>query len=427
MRRQRLLRPADLDLLARRRLLHEAEVLADLIEHGPGWRAAANSLRTLRLMLGLSIPALARRSGVGPRRLLRAESRPSAMPRWTLARVLLGLGVPAGTFLKLSELFQAIQGFCAGEASPHLALPGRYSQNLPPAGESAECQAGQPADPSASPTRHATERLAGRRTGWSTRRRPSQPPGNHHLWLPGPKPEQDTWTSPTRGGSPMPDSRQSISPPPPSQPWTIAHGQAMLDAAADRIVGAIEVLDVVREQLPRPDDFDERQKHRLPCDQATDVLATIECVLAGNLHPAVEALRRSARITDAELEQEFHEMAARRQDKSRAVWPESEAIRETTLLHVDDADDREALRRVGRLLNDMALEVSNRPQDEPFTHAQVRAAAADLRFVHGYLIAVSRESQDSTLPREEAILANFAGQVAGQVEAIAKALEERLS
>ena len=57
----------------------------------------------------------------------------------------------------------------------------------------------------------------------------------------------------------------------------------------------------------------------------------------------------------------------------------------------------------------------------------MRAAAADLRFVCGYLIAVSRESQESTLTREEAILANFAGQVAGQVEAIAKALEGRLS
>jgi hypothetical protein len=201
----------------------------------------------------------------------------------------------------------------------------------------------------------------------------------------------------------------------------------MLDAAADRIVGAIAVLDEVWDQLPRPDDLDERQEHRRPYDRATDILATIECTLADDLHPAVKALRRSARITDAELEQEFHETAALRQDKSRAEWPESEAIRETTLLHIDDDEDREALRRVGRLLNDMALEVTNRQQDESSTHAQVRAAAADLRFVHGYLIAVSRESQESTLTREEAILANFAGQVAGQVEAIAKALEGRLS
>jgi hypothetical protein len=37
----------------------------------------------------------------------------------------------------------------------------------------------------------------------------------------------------------------------------------------------------------------------------------------------------------------------------------------------------------------------------------------------GYLIAISRESQESTLTREEASLANFAG----QVEAVAKALE----
>jgi hypothetical protein len=111
----------------------------------------------------------------------------------------------------------------------------------------------------------------------------------------------------------------------------------MLDAAADRIVGAIEVLDEVWDQLPRPDDLDERQEHRRPYDQATDILATIECTLADDLHPAVKALRRSARITDAELEQEFQETVALRQDKSRAVWPESEAIRETTLLHIEMA------------------------------------------------------------------------------------------
>jgi hypothetical protein len=99
----------------------------------------------------------------------------------------------------------------------------------------------------------------------------------------------------------MPDRPQFTLPPPPSQPWTIARGQAMLAAAADRIAGAIEVLDEVWDQLPRPDDLDDRQEHRLPYDQATDILATIECVLADDLHPAVKALRRSASITDASL------------------------------------------------------------------------------------------------------------------------------
>jgi hypothetical protein len=44
---------------------------------------------------------------------------------------------------------------------------------------------------------------------------------------------------------------------------------------------------------------------------ATDVLATIECVVADNLRPAVESLRRSAQVTDAELERDYREWLKR--------------------------------------------------------------------------------------------------------------------
>jgi metal-sulfur cluster biosynthetic enzyme len=52
----------------------------------------------------------------------------------------------------------------------------------------------------------------------------------------------------------------------------------------------------------------------MPYDQATDILTTIECVLADNLRPAVEELHRSAQITDAELEVQYREWQTRRLD-----------------------------------------------------------------------------------------------------------------
>ena len=41
------------------------------------------------------------------------------------------------------------------------------------------------------------------------------------------------------------------------------------------------------------------------------MLATIECVLADNFHPSVEALRRTSQITDAELERDYREWLTR--------------------------------------------------------------------------------------------------------------------
>jgi hypothetical protein len=63
-------------------------------------------------------------------------------------------------------------------------------------------------------------------------------------------------------------------------------------------------LDRYTSACPRPDLAD-RQEGRKPYDVATDALATIECVLADSLQPAVEALRRTAQVTDAELAEEY--------------------------------------------------------------------------------------------------------------------------
>jgi hypothetical protein len=61
-------------------------------------------------------------------------------------------------------------------------------------------------------------------------------------------------------------------------------------------------------------------------------------------------------------------------------WNEAASFRETTLIWIDDPEDRDALRRVGRLLYDLAVEVSQAMAGEPsMTRAELRAAGADRR------------------------------------------------
>jgi len=75
--------------------------------------------------------------------------------------------------------------------------------------------------------------------------------------------------------------------------------------AAFEIQRAADFLEEVYAGLPEPPDIEDRQEGHKPYDRATDVLATIECVLEDDLRSAVEALRRSSRVTDAELAEEW--------------------------------------------------------------------------------------------------------------------------
>jgi hypothetical protein len=89
------------------------------------------------------------------------------------------------------------------------------------------------------------------------------------------------------------------------EPWTVAFAQVALAIAVRSIKSAVDLLERVHAGLPAPPDLADRQEGRKPYDQATDILTTIECVLKDDLRPAVEALQRSAAITDAELEQKY--------------------------------------------------------------------------------------------------------------------------
>ena len=108
-------------------------------------------------------------------------------------------------------------------------------------------------------------------------------------------------------------------------------------------------------------------------------------------------------------------------------WNEADSFRETTLSCFDDERDREALRQVGRLLYHLALEGTRRPADESLTRVDLRAAAADLRYLEGFLLAVERQAEDSSLPPEDEALARFAGKLASRVSALVESIEEELS
>jgi hypothetical protein len=60
------------------------------------------------------------------------------------------------------------------------------------------------------------------------------------------------------------------------------------------------------------------------------------------------------------------------------------------------------------------------------THAEIRAAAAEMRFIEGFLRSVRQSADDSALPPADNRLAHFAAYVARKVGALAAVLEERL-
>jgi len=109
-------------------------------------------------------------------------------------------------------------------------------------------------------------------------------------------------------------------------------------------------------------------------------------------------------------------------------WVEADSIRETLLLLLDDPADREALRHVGRVLHDMAVETTRDPGEESSTRAELRAAAADLRYTGGYLFNVIRRSAEwCSLDADDEKMARFAGKISRQVGALVDKIERRLS
>jgi hypothetical protein len=107
-------------------------------------------------------------------------------------------------------------------------------------------------------------------------------------------------------------------------------------------------------------------------------------------------------------------------------WKESRCIRETMLLYVDDPAARKALRRVGSLIYDWAVETTGLPDPESSTRRELRAAAKELRHIQGYLVSIADEPEASVLNRSDTELAYFAGDLAEDVQALGQAIEDKL-
>src|SRR5258708_38769703 len=108
-------------------------------------------------------------------------------------------------------------------------------------------------------------------------------------------------------------------------------------------------------------------------------------------------------------------------------WDEADSFREPLLSCIDDPEDREAFRRVGRVLYHLAVEVTRWPSPESLTRIDLGAAAADLRHLEGFLAMVGRTAEESSLSVTDDALARFAGKLAARVCALAESIEKARS
>lgn len=111
-----------------------------------------------------------------------------------------------------------------------------------------------------------------------------------------------------------------------------------------------------------------------------------------------------------------------------ARWEEGEGFRETLLLHYSDPEANATLRRLGSFLFNASLELAgswpHHPEGE--TRAELRAALADLRHLEGFLAAVGREHEASSLSEEEDVLSLVAARQAVELGQIAREIEQAL-
>jgi hypothetical protein len=111
------------------------------------------------------------------------------------------------------------------------------------------------------------------------------------------------------------------------------------------------------------------------------------------------------------------------------AWETFPAFRETFLMYVTPTGYAEAIRTTGEMLYALMLES---PAEWPgwaesSTRTEMRAAAADLRHLQGFLASVGREREASSLDAEDAYLSNVAARLARQIGHAAEGIERELA
>lgn len=105
-------------------------------------------------------------------------------------------------------------------------------------------------------------------------------------------------------------------------------------------------------------------------------------------------------------------------------WEDHAAFRSSFLLHFTAEGHRAALKAVGQMLYDMALEAKGWPDwEESPTRAELRAIAADLRHAQGFLHSIGEEQHTVSLDSEDVRLALMAAEWSRMVGRIAHVIE----
>jgi hypothetical protein len=110
-------------------------------------------------------------------------------------------------------------------------------------------------------------------------------------------------------------------------------------------------------------------------------------------------------------------------------WEDFPVFRETFLMYVTPPGYSSALRQAGEMLYSLLLET---PAEWPgwpesATRTELRAAAADLRHLEGFLAAVGTEHTVASLPVEDAFLSKMAAKLAPRLGGIAARIETKLA
>jgi len=114
-------------------------------------------------------------------------------------------------------------------------------------------------------------------------------------------------------------------------------------------------------------------------------------------------------------------------DGAAPSWIEADSFRETTVQYFDDPKQREAVRVFGRLLYDLATDTSRDPGTESSNRSDLRAVAADLRYIHGYCTSIGLSITLASLDAADEKLARFARRLARRVGALVESIEKQLS
>ena len=109
-------------------------------------------------------------------------------------------------------------------------------------------------------------------------------------------------------------------------------------------------------------------------------------------------------------------------------WETLPAFRQTFLMYITPPGYAAALQGVGEMLYSLILDapVQWPAWTESATRTELRAAAADLRHLAGFLGSVGREREVSSLDAEDAYLSTIAGKMARQLGKLAGWIETEL-